>query len=200
MRWQISLFILGLLLSSLPAQTPEQKKATIKFLQDLQVSDGGFVPAPVDGRVDQNPRGSVRATSGAVRALKYFGGEPKDKKAAAKFVQGCWDAQTGSFSDAPGGKGDVFTTAVGLPLQPSNVTHNFQKTLERLGLRRQRFHDLRHCCASLMLAQGLTLKDVMETLGHSQISLSANLYGHLYADRRREVASRMDGVLGAGRS
>ena len=93
----------------------------------------------------------------------------------------------------------VFTTAVGLPLQPSNVTHNFQKTLERLGLRRQRFHDLRHCCASLMLAQGLTLKDVMETLGHSQISLSANLYGHLYADRRREVASRMDGVLGSGR-
>jgi len=94
--------------------------------------------------------------------------------------------------------GLVFTTSRGTPLHPSNVTHNFQKVLARLGLPRQRFHDLRHCCASLMLAQGLTLKDVMETLGHSQISLAANLYGHLYAERRREVASRMDGILGMG--
>ncbi len=94
--------------------------------------------------------------------------------------------------------GLVFTTARGTPLHPSNVTHDFQRVLRRLGLPRQRFHDLRHCCASLMLAQGLTLKDIMETLGHSQISLAANLYGHLYAERRREVASRMDGILGAG--
>jgi integrase len=94
--------------------------------------------------------------------------------------------------------GLVFATPVGMPLQPSNVTHAFQKTLECLGLPRQRFHDLRHCCASLMLAQGLSLKDVMDTLGHSQISLAANLYGHLYAERRQEVASRMDGILGMG--
>jgi integrase len=96
--------------------------------------------------------------------------------------------------------GLVLTTPRGTPLHPSIVTHSFQKLLARLGLPRQRFHDLRHCCASLMLAEGLTLKDVMETLGHSQISLAANLYGHLYAERRREVASRMDGVLGTGRT
>jgi integrase len=92
----------------------------------------------------------------------------------------------------------VFATQTGLPLHPSNVTHGFQKTLGRLGLRRQRLHDLRHCCASLMLSQGLTLKDVMETLGHSQISLTANTYAHLYPERRREVADRMDAVLGKG--
>jgi len=57
----------------------------------------------------------------------------------------------------------VFTTPIGQPLHPSNVTHAFQSTLSRLGLPRQRFHDLRHCCASLMLAQDLSLKDVMET-------------------------------------
>jgi integrase len=89
--------------------------------------------------------------------------------------------------------------SLGQPLHPSNVTHDFQNVLARLALPRQRFHDLRHCCASLMLAQGLSLKDVMETLGHSQISLAANLYGHLYVDRRREVASRMEGILGIGR-
>jgi hypothetical protein len=40
----------------------------------------------------------------------------------------------------------------------------------------------------------------METLGHSQIALAANLYGHLYADRRREIASRLDEMFSNGRA
>src|SRR5262249_51734165 len=100
--------------AALPAQTPEQKKATVKFLQELQVEDGGFVPVPIDSRVDKAPRGSLRATSAGLRALKYFGGEPKDRKAAAKFVQSCWAARTGAFSEQGGGIPDVFSTAVGL--------------------------------------------------------------------------------------
>src|SRR5438876_441574 len=83
----------------LPAQTPEQKQATVKFLQELQVADGGFVPAAVDGRLDQNPKGGLRATSAALRALKYFGGAPNDKKAATQFVEKCWDAKAGCFAD-----------------------------------------------------------------------------------------------------
>jgi prenyltransferase beta subunit len=114
MRRFICLTIVALVIPGLHAQTPEQKQATVKFLQELQVADGGFVPAPVDGRLDQNPRGGLRATSGALRALKYFGGAAKEKQAAAKFVQECWDEKAGCFADTPGGKGDVFTTAVGL--------------------------------------------------------------------------------------
>jgi integrase len=91
--------------------------------------------------------------------------------------------------------GLVFTSQVGTPLDGTNVTHRFQRALERLGLPRQRFHDLRHACASLLLSQGMTLKDVMDTLGHSQIALTANLYGHLYAERRQEIADRMDAVI-----
>jgi prenyltransferase beta subunit len=114
MHCRVALLVLLIPFTSLPAQTAEQKKETVKFLQDLQVSDGGFVPAPTDGRLDQNPHGSLRATSGAIRAIRYFGGTPRDKDSAAKFVNSCWDAQTGSFSDSPGGKSDVFTTAVGI--------------------------------------------------------------------------------------
>src|SRR5438477_9068070 len=114
MRCYLFLIALFTFLPVLPAQTPEQKKATVKFVQELQVSDGGFIPTPNDGRLDQNPHGSLRATTAALRALKYFGGAANDKKAAAKFVAACWDKQSGSFSDRPGGKGDVFTTAVGL--------------------------------------------------------------------------------------
>src|SRR4051812_16219533 len=114
MRHLICLAIVALVIPSLRAQTAEQKQATVKFLQELQVPDGGFVPAPVDGRLDQNPRGGLRAASGALRALKYFGGAPSDKKAAAHFVEKCWDAKAGCFADSPGGKGDIFTPAVGL--------------------------------------------------------------------------------------
>lgn len=90
----------------------------------------------------------------------------------------------------------VYTLADGSPLVGSTVTHQFQRLLRAKKLRVIRFHDLRHSCASLLLAQGATLKDVMETLGHSQIGLTANLYGHLYDDRRDELAAMMDRALG----
>jgi prenyltransferase beta subunit len=96
------------------AQTPEQKKATIKYLQELQCPDGGFHPQTVDPRLDQVPHGSLRATSSALRALKYFGGNPKDKPTVVKFVESCYDPQAGGYADMPNGKVDVFTTAVGL--------------------------------------------------------------------------------------
>ena len=63
----------------------------------------------------------------------------------------------------------MFTTARGTPLNRHNVTKEFQNLLEQVGLPRQRFHDLRHTCASLLLAQNVQARDVMEVLGHSQI-------------------------------
>lgn len=88
-------------------QTPEQKKATVAYLRDLQDRDGGFRPQASD------PPG-LRASSGALRALKYFGGEPRDRQACARFVARCFDPGSGGFADQPGGKPDVPTTAVGL--------------------------------------------------------------------------------------
>jgi integrase len=93
--------------------------------------------------------------------------------------------------------GFVFTTKTGRPLDAKNVTHRFQAVVTRAGLPHQRFHDLRHTCASLLLAQGLNLKDVSETLGHSRIAVTVDLYGHLYDERRREIAERMDAILAA---
>jgi integrase len=51
-------------------------------------------------------------------------------------------------------EGVLFTTAMGRPLDGMNVTHRFQKLLDRAGLARRRFHDLRHSCATALLAQG----------------------------------------------
>lgn len=93
----------------------------------------------------------------------------------------------------------VFRNSVGNPLDAPAVTHRFQRTLERAGLPRMRFHDLRHGAASLLLSQGVHARVVMEQLGHSQISLTMNTYAHVAPELQREAASRLGAVLtGAG--
>jgi integrase len=58
-----------------------------------------------------------------------------------------------------------------------------------------RFYDLRHGCASLLLAEGVHPRVVMETLGHSGIGLTMNTYSHVSAALQREAANRIDGVF-----
>lgn len=84
-----------------------------KYLQNLQQSDGSFLPAAADAKLDK-AKGSLRATSGAIRALKYFGGDVPNREVAAQFVKGCFDESSGGFSDVPGGKTDVSLTAIGI--------------------------------------------------------------------------------------
>lgn len=91
----------------------------------------------------------------------------------------------------------VFLTSVGTPMDGRRVTRQFQALLARNGLPAQRFHDLRHACASLMLAQGVAPRVVMETLGHSQISLTMNTYSHVAPFLGRDAAERMDSILGS---
>lgn len=57
-----------------------------------------------------------------------------------------------------------------------------------------RFHDLRHSCASILLSKGFTLKDVQEWLGHADIEITANVYGHLDMSRKKAIA---DGIFSA---
>lgn len=96
----------------------------------------------------------------------------------------------------PGVTDLVFRTTLGTPLDAISVTRRFQRILRRAGLPHQRFHDLRHACASLLLAQGVPARVVMETLGHSQISLTLNTYSHVVPSLARVAAERMDEMLG----
>jgi hypothetical protein len=100
--------VLLLVVAPLHGQTPEQKKVTIAYLQKLQNKDGGFRPNAA------SEMSSLRATSSALRALKYFGGEVPDRAAAAEFVKKCHDKASGGFADEPGGKPGVAVTSVGL--------------------------------------------------------------------------------------
>jgi integrase len=95
--------------------------------------------------------------------------------------------------------GLVFTTATGGPLDGSWVTRHFQKLVAEAGLPRQRFHDLRHGAASLLLAQGVHPRTVMALLGHSRVSITMELYSHVTAALQRDAADQMERLFAAER-
>ena len=91
--------------------------------------------------------------------------------------------------------GYVFVDAMGNIFNPRSVTANFSKLLEQNGLRYIRFHDLRHSCASLLLANDVPLKQIQECLGHSDIGTTANIYSHLDYKSKITSANVMDNIL-----
>lgn len=94
--------------------------------------------------------------------------------------------------------GFVFTTGVGTPIEPRNVGRHLDGLCQKAGIRRIRFHDLRHTCASLLLAQGVEPRVIMDTLGHSMIGTTLNLYAHVMPVAQRDAASRMEAALRGG--
>ena len=90
-----------------------QKQATVKWVLGCEAPDGGFYLAPQDPKSDAKPQPMLRATNGAVRALKYLGAEVPNKEKHAAFVLKCYDPKTGAFAE-PGGKPDVTITSVGV--------------------------------------------------------------------------------------
>ena len=64
-------------------------------------------------------------------------------------------------------------------ISPEYVTSRFHYVITKNGLRHLRFHDLRHSCASLLLANDVPMKAIQEWLGHSNYAITANLYSHL---------------------
>ena len=91
--------------------------------------------------------------------------------------------------------GYVFVDAMGNIFNPRNLSSNFSKLLEMNGLRHIRFHDLRHSCASLLLANDVPMKQIQEWLGHSDISTTANIYSHLDYKSKLTSANVMDNIL-----
>lgn len=84
---------------------------------------------------------------------------------------------------------------IGRLILPNRLTHNFNKVLKKNHLRRIRFHDLRHSCASLMLANGVPMKNIQEWLGHANYSTTANIYSHLDYSSKISSANTISSVF-----
>jgi integrase len=95
--------------------------------------------------------------------------------------------------------GFVFTAPRGGPLRHNNFYQRiFCPALARAGLPAQvRFHDLRHTCAALLIAQGAHPKAIQAHLGHSSIQVTMDRYGHLFPDALEQLADRLDAARAA---
>lgn len=78
---------------------------------------------------------------------------------------------------------------MGKLFRPEYVTDHFRLLLKNNGLRHIRFHNLRHSCASLLLAKNVPMKAIQEWLGHSTYSTTANLYTHLESNTKNISAN-----------
>ncbi|MET7764919.1 site-specific integrase [Streptomyces sp. NPDC005355] len=94
-----------------------------------------------------------------------------------------------------GNGGHIFTTRTGRQVEPRNIYRSFTRVADSAGLRVIRLHDARHGCATLLTAAGVAPRVVMEILGHSQISITMDVYTHVVQDTQREAISHMDRLL-----
>jgi integrase len=125
---------------------------------------------------------SVKLTAKAVEAIKEH--HERQQKEQEELV-GLWQDH-----------GLVFPTRVGTPVSRHNlVARSFKPLLKRAGLPDIRFHDLRHTCATLMLAVGTNPKVVQETLGHANVSVTLDIYSHLLPNMQDEVAEKINNLL-----
>ena len=96
------------------------------------------------------------------------------------------------------GNGDALqcVDALGKLYDPDFITEHFRQLLKKHNLKKIRFHDLRHSCASVLLAQGVPMKQIQEWLGHSDMSTTANIYSHLDAVTKADTGAAMSKALG----
>ncbi|MFD9967173.1 tyrosine-type recombinase/integrase [Streptomyces sp. NPDC059017] len=91
--------------------------------------------------------------------------------------------------------GHVFATTQGRAIDPTNLTRAFTTLLRRAGLRRIRFHDLRHSTATLLLEQGVELVVIKELLGHAHIGVTATVYAHVRLRLQRDAIDTLSTAL-----
>lgn len=92
--------------------------------------------------------------------------------------------------------GFVCRDNTGAIITPEYVTRHFKMIIKKFNLRPLRFHDLRHSCASLLLASGVSMKAIQDWLGHSTFNVTANFYSHLDYQSRVSSAEVIANALG----
>lgn len=93
--------------------------------------------------------------------------------------------------------GFVFTTGIGTPIEPRNVNRHFVGLLDRAGLRRIRFHNLRHSCATLLYEQGVEIDKIQDILGHSSSTITKLIYVEVTKQSQRTTADKLNYLFDA---
>lgn len=147
-----------------------------------RLPDRGLV---LDDTKTRQSRRTVHLPGPVVASLR----EHRRRQAADRLLAGPeWVAR-------PLGADLVFRTPFGTAMDPDNFRHICYRVTEEAGLGRWSPHELRHSAASLLLAMGVPLKVVSETLGHASIRITADIYGHLMEPAKAEASDAMTTAL-----
>ena len=146
----------------------------------------------VDGKTKMYAQDSAK-TKSSMRTLPLVGSfaeyfkEVKTAQEVNKKVCGnCYNYEYDGY---------VFVNELGDLMRPEYLTSYFPQYIQKHGCKRMRFHDLRHSCASLLLANGVPLKQIQEWLGHSDFSTTANIYAHLdYTSKLSSAKAMVSGM------
>lgn len=146
----------------------------------------------VDGKTKMYAQDSAK-TKSSMRTLPLVGSFAeyfKEVKAAQevnkKVCGNCYNYEYDGY---------VFVDELGDLMRPEYLTSYFPQYIQKHGCKRMRFHDLRHSCASLLLANGVPLKQIQEWLGHSDFSTTANIYAHLdYTSKLSSAKAMVSGM------
>lgn len=146
----------------------------------------------VDGKTKMYAHDSAK-TKSSMRTLPLVGSfaeyfkEVKTAQEVNKNVCGnCYNYEYDGY---------VFVDELGNLMKPDCLTSQFPKFIQNHGCERIRFHDLRHSCASLLIANGVPLKQIQEWLGHSDFSTTANIYAHLdYSSKLSSASAMINGM------
>ena len=96
---------------------------------------------------------------------------------------------------------DSFVTALedGSMMQPTFITHEWVRVIQKTALLRIRFHDLRHAHATHMLASGVHPKVASERLGHSKVGITLDLYSHVMPGMQEDAVAKVDAAFRAAK-
>jgi hypothetical protein len=171
-------------------------KQSITYVQKLQTDLGGFLAnEPKAKGIKVEP--TLRATSAAVRALTYLGGDVPKKDACIKFVERCWNAESGGFSDEPKGKPDVFSTAVGLMavVELKMPTEKYAKgAVKYLSNNAKSFEDIRIAAAGLETLKTRSPKNALWSAAVLIMETKDGVYGQ-GSGQARDTASAVVTLL-----
>ncbi len=105
------------------------------------------------------------------------------------------DKEKEQYKDIYVDNGLVFARCDGRIHEQRGFMDEYHSLLRKYGVTDCRFHDLRHCFASLLLTSGISLKVISDTLGHSAISTSMDLYSHVYDSTKVEALSKLNNLI-----
>ncbi|WP_279233035.1 tyrosine-type recombinase/integrase [Fonticella tunisiensis] len=89
----------------------------------------------------------------------------------------------------------VFTTNLGKNIDARNLLRSYERVLKKANIPYRKFHNLRHTYATKLFEAGVPLKTVSELLGHSNISITANIYTHVMPKEKITAAEKLNSLF-----